>query len=149
MDNHEKWMNLAINQAIKAKEQQEVPVGAVIVRNGIVIAEAHNQSILLNDATAHAEILALRKAGENIKNYRLISSTLYVTLEPCAMCFGAMIHARIHRVVFGAYDYKTGVCGSCVDLNISQNFNHNINIIGGILEKESKNLLQTFFKLRR
>jgi len=146
---HEKWMELAIQQARLAEKIDEVPVGAVLVQDDQLIASAHNQPITNNDPTAHAEIQLLRKAGEKLNNYRLPNTTLYVTLEPCTMCLGAMIHARISRVVFGAYDEKTGVCGSCQDLSTSECFNHAIEIQGGVLADECKNLLQNFFKNRR
>mgnify|MGYP001370891774 CR=1 FL=1 len=149
MTDDEKWMNLAIKQAIKAEEKDEVPVGAVIVKNGVLLAEAHNQTISTNDATAHAEIQLLRAAGKKLKNYRQINSTIYVSLEPCAMCLGAMVHARISRIVFGAYDLKTGVCGSCSDLTNADFFNHKIHIKGGVLENKCSKLLQDFFKTRR
>ena len=149
MNNDEKWMTLAIKQAVKANTEGEVPVGAVIVKDGQLIAQAHNQPISTNDATAHAEIQLLRAAGNHQKNYRLIDTTLYVTLEPCAMCLGAMMHARIARIVFGASDPKTGVCGSHVDLSSESFFNHEMEISGGVLEKECKELLQSFFKSRR
>ena len=149
MTNDEKWMNLAIEQAIKAEKEGEVPIGAVLVKDGLLIAKAHNQPIIKSDATAHAEIQLLRKAGGKLQNYRLNGNTLYVTLEPCAMCIGAMMHARIERIVFGAYDSKTGVCGSCDDLTNVDYFKHKIDITGGILEKECKRILQSFFILRR
>jgi len=146
---HEKWMELAIQQALLAEKIDEVPVGAVLVQDDRLITSAHNQPISNNDPTAHAEIQLLRKAGEQLNNYRLPNTTLYVTLEPCTMCLGAMIHARVSKVVFGAYDEKTGVCGSCQDLSTSECFNHAIEIQGGVLADECKNLLQAFFKNRR
>ena len=149
MNKDEKWMQIALNEANLAMNENEIPVGAVLVKNGKLIAQSHNQPIRTNDPTAHAEIELLRKAGEQQKNYRLIGSTLYVTLEPCAMCFGAMIHARIKRIVFGASDPKTGVCGSCMNLNEENFFNHKISITSGILENESRELLRLFFKSRR
>ena len=149
MTDDEKWMSLAIKQAIKAEKEGEVPIGAILVKDGLLIAKAHNQPISTNDATAHAEIQLLRTAGKHQKNYRLIDTTIYVTLEPCAMCLGAMMHARIARMVFGASDPKTGVCGSCADLTTESFFNHEIEISGGVLEKECKELLQSFFKSRR
>ena len=149
MNNDEKWMKIAIKEAFKAKAEGEVPVGAVLVKDGQLIAQAHNQPISTNDATAHAEIQLLRAAGKYQKNYRLIDTTIYVTLEPCAMCLGAMMHARIARMVFGASDLKTGVCGSRTDLTTESFFNHQIQISGGVLEKECKELLQSFFKSRR
>jgi tRNA(adenine34) deaminase len=145
----ERWMVLAIEQAKKAEGLVEVPVGAVLVQDDKLITQAHNQPISTNDPTAHAEIELLRSAGKKLNNYRLPNTTLYVTLEPCTMCLGAIIHARIARVVFGAYDEKTGVCGSCIDLSTSKWFNHSIEIQGGVLADECKNLLQQFFKKRR
>ena len=146
MANDEKWMRIAIKEANLAMKKNEIPVGSVIVLNEKIIAQAHNQPIRNNDPTAHAEIQALRMAGKLQDNYRLGGSTLYVTLEPCAMCFGAMIHARIERVVFGAFDAKTGVCGSCMNLNKENFFNHKVSITGGVLENESSELLRLFFK---
>ena len=145
----EKWMALAIEQAKLAENIGEVPVGAVLVQNDQLIASAHNQPISNNDPTAHAEIQLLRVAGKQLNNYRFSDTILYVTLEPCTMCLGAMIHARVSRIVFGAYDQKTGVCGSCQDLSTSKCFNHSIETEGGILADECKQLLQKFFKKRR
>ena len=149
MNDDEKWMSISIQEALKAEVEGEVPVGAVLVKDGVLIAKAHNQSISTNDATAHAEIQLLRAAGKQLQNYRLNGTTLYVTLEPCAMCFGAMIHARIERIVFGAHDPKTGVCGSYEDLNNANSFKHKINITGGVSERKCSQLLHTFFKSRR
>jgi len=149
MSNDEKWMRIAIEEANLAMDKNEVPVGAVLVKNDTLIAQAHNKPITKNDPTAHAEIQLLRKAGEQQKNYRLPESTLYVTLEPCTMCFGAMVHARIDRIVYGASDPKTGVCRSRMNLNEENFFNHKISITSGILEKESSELLKLFFKSRR
>jgi tRNA(adenine34) deaminase len=149
MNKDERWMQIALNEANLAMNENEIPVGAVLVKNGKLIAQSHNQPIRTNDPTAHAEIQLLRKAGEQQKNYRLIGSTIYVTLEPCTMCFGAMVHARIERIVFGASDFKTGVCGSCMNLNKENFFNHKISITGGVLENESSELLKLFFKSRR
>jgi len=149
MNYDEKWMNLAIEQAIKAVDEDEVPVGAVLVKDGLLIAKAHNQPISTSDPTAHAEIQVLRKAGMKLQNYRLNDSTLYVTLEPCAMCLGAMMHARIARIVYGANDLKTGVCGSSENLINANCFNHKIHLISGILEDECKQLLKKFFSSRR
>ena len=145
----EKWMQFAIKEANLAKAKGEVPVGSILVQNNQIIAKAHNCPISKSDPTAHAEIEVLRKAGEKLNNYRLPKTTLYVTLEPCAMCLGAMIHARIERVVFGTSDPKSGVCGSTLNLSSESIFNHQISVIGGVLEHECKNILQSFFKLRR
>jgi len=149
MNNDEKWMKIAIKEAFKAKAEGEVPVGAVLVKDGQLIAQAHNQPISKNDPTAHAEIQLLRVAGMKLQNYRLTRTTLYVNLEPCAMCFGAMMHARISRLIFGAHDPKTGVCGSSLDLTTRNYFNNDIDINGGILENECSKVLQDFFKYRR
>jgi tRNA(adenine34) deaminase len=149
MNDDEKWMQIAISEANLAKSKNEIPVGAVLIQNNELIAQAYNQPISHNDPTAHAEIQVLRIAAKQQSNYRLVGSTIYVTLEPCAMCLGAMMHARIKRIVFGASDPKTGVCGSCANLTSEAFFNHRIAVLGGILEKESKEILQSFFKLRR
>ena len=149
MNEDEKWMKIAIFEANLAKSKDEIPVGAVLIQNNELIAQAHNQSISHNDPTAHAEIQVLRIAAKQQSNYRLVGSTIYVTLEPCAMCLGAMMHARIDRIFFGAYDPKTGVCGSCGDLSNANFFKHKIDIKGGILENDCKELLHSFFQLRR
>jgi tRNA(adenine34) deaminase len=149
MNEDETWMKIAIDEAHLAMDENEIPVGAVLVQNNKLITQAHNRPIKNNDPTAHAEIEVLRKAGEILHNYRLPKTTLYVTLEPCSMCLGAMIHARIERVVFGASDPKSGVCGSTIDLPSESIFNHQISVSGGVLEPECKNILQSFFKLRR
>ena len=149
MTSDEQWMALALQQAEKAETLGEVPVGAILVKDDIMVAKAHNQPISKHDASAHAEIELLRLAGRVMQNYRLTGTTLYVTLEPCAMCLGAMMHARVSRLVFAAYDPKTGVCGSRVDLSNEDCFNHEIQINGGVLESEAKQLLQDFFKSRR
>ena len=145
----EKWMRFAIKEANTAKDKGEVPVGAVLVKEGLLVAKAHNQPISSNDPTAHAEIQLLRIAGKKLSNYRLTSTTLYVTLEPCTMCLGAMIHARIERLVFGTSDPKSGVCGSTINLSSESIFNHQISVSGGVLEHECKNILQSFFKTLR
>ncbi|ALE02328.1 tRNA adenosine(34) deaminase TadA [Candidatus Pseudothioglobus singularis] len=145
----EKWMKFAIQEAEIAMEKGEVPVGSVLVHNNQIIAKAHNCPISKNDPSAHAEIEVLRKSGQKLLNYRLPKTTMYVTLEPCAMCLGAMIHARIERIVFGALDPKSGVCGSAANLLFEPFFNHKIEVNGGVLEQDCKKVLQSFFKLRR
>ena len=142
-------MRLALDLAKRAEAQNEVPVGAVIVHNDTLIAEAYNQSIADHDPTAHAEIVALRQAGQTLQNYRLCDTTLYVTLEPCAMCLGAMIHARIARLVFGAYDQKSGAVESAFSLFDQVHFNHQFKWQGGVLEQECSTMLSAFFKRRR
>ena len=149
MNNDEKWMKIAISEANLAINKGEIPVGAVLIQDGKLIAKAHNQPILNHDPTAHAEVEVLRKAGKKLKNYRLSKSTLYVTLEPCAMCLGAIMHARIERIVFGASDPKTGVCGSKADLTSETFFTHKLEVDGGVLEEENKEILQSFFQSRR
>jgi len=149
MNEDKKWMSLALEQARKAEEEGEVPVGSILVKDGLLIAKAHNQPISTNDATAHAEIQVLRAAGKELKNYRLTGTSLYVTLEPCAMCLGAIMHARVERVVFGAHDPKTGVCGSSENLMDANCFNHKINLVSGVLENECRQLLKNFFNSRR
>jgi tRNA(adenine34) deaminase len=149
MNEDEKWMQLAIQEAIEAEKDDEVPVGAVLVKDNILIAKAHNLNIANIDPSAHAEIEALRKGSSKLKNYRLSNCTLYVTLEPCAMCYGAIMNSRIKRIVFGAYDYKTGVCGSSIDLTKAKCFNHKVIIMGGVLNHQCSVILKKFFKSRR
>ena len=139
----------ALKEAHLAAYEDEVPVGAVLVHKGEIIARAHNQTITLNDPSAHAEILALRQAGTALANYRLLNTTLYVTLEPCLMCFGALVHARIDRLVFATPDPKTGVCGSKLDAQGLPISNHRFTIESGILAEESAALLSRFFQVRR
>jgi len=145
----EYWMQQAIELARKAASEDEVPVGAVLVKDSQFISNGWNQSIQNHDPSAHAEMVALRNAGKELKNYRLIGSTLYVTLEPCSMCVGAMIHARVNRLVFGAYDAKTGAAGSAINLINEQAHNHKIEVHGGVLEEDCKKLLQDFFRQKR
>ena len=149
MSDDEQWMSLAIKQALKAEAEGEVPVGAILVKDGLLIAKAHNQTISTNDATAHAEIQLIRTAGKKQENYRLTGTSLYVTLEPCAMCLGAMMHARIERIIYGAHDPKTGACGSSENLIDANCFNHTIDLVSGVLENECKQLLKKFFNSRR
>jgi len=144
------YMGLALEQARKAQACDEVPVGAVVVdAGGTVIGVGANAVISCSDPTAHAEIVALRQAAQALGNYRLPQATLYVTLEPCAMCLGAMFHARVARVVFGAYDPKTGACGSRLDLTEDGLINHHTDVVGGVMAGECGEILSTFFKQRR
>ena len=145
----QQFMRLAIEQAQLAAQLGEVPVGAVLVKDGQVISKAFNKPIANHDPSAHAEMLALREAALIEKNYRIPGSTLYVTLEPCAMCSGAMLHARIDRVVYGAPDPKTGTAGSVLDLFSSKQINHQTSVDGGIMSEECGQLLRDFFKERR
>jgi tRNA(adenine34) deaminase len=143
------FMQQAIEQAHLAAIAGDVPVGAVLVRDGQVISKAFNKPITNHDPSAHAEMLALRQAALAEQNYRLPGTTLYVTLEPCAMCAGAMLHARVDRIVFGAPDPKTGAAGSVVDLFAIKQINHQTSIEGGIMGDECGQLLKNFFKERR
>ena len=143
------FMQQALEMARLAAKAGEVPVGAVLVRDGQVIAGAFNQPITQHDPSAHAEMLALRAAAESERNYRLPGTTLYVTLEPCTMCAGAMLHARIDRVVFGAYDPKTGAAGSVMDVFSEKQINHQTEVHGGMMSEECGQLLRDFFKERR
>lgn len=143
------WMRQALDQAHKAWALGEVPVGAVIVKDGQVIATGFNQPIGTHDPTAHAEIMALRAAATILGNYRLPGCELYVTLEPCVMCSGAMLHARLARVVFGASDPKTGACGSIVNLFEQNQLNHHTQLTGGLMAQECGALLKDFFAERR
>ncbi|RWX53683.1 tRNA adenosine(34) deaminase TadA [Photobacterium chitinilyticum] len=145
----ELFMRRAIELAAKAEEEGEVPVGAVVVYNGQVIGEGWNRSIGQHDATAHAEIMALRQAGKVIQNYRLLEATLYVTLEPCPMCAAAMVHSRVGKVIYGACDLKTGAAGSVMNLLSYEQVNHHVACESGLLADECRAQLQAFFKRRR
>ncbi len=146
----EDWMRHALVLARKAWAQGEVPVGAVLIRDGAILSEGWNQPITLHDPSAHAEMLAMRSAGQVAGNYRLPGTTLYITLEPCLMCVGAMLHARVERVVFGAYDPKTGAAGSAFDLLQDSRHYHKVAAVqGGVLQEECAALLQAFFRERR
>ena len=144
------WMQLALAQAAQAQQLGEVPVGAVLVdAQGELLATGFNRTIIDHDPTAHAEVVALRAGAKQVQNYRLPGASLYVTLEPCAMCLGAMMHARLARVVFGATDPKTGVCGSVLNLALEKQLNHHTQVEGGVLAQECGDTLRQFFKERR
>ena len=145
----DKFMQLALEQARLAWAEGEVPVGAVVVKDGEVIAAGYNQPIGRHDPSAHAEIVALRAAAEKLGNYRLPGCELYVTLEPCIMCSGAMMHARLSRVVYAALDPKTGACGSVLNLFEEQRLNHHTEVAGGVMAEEASSLLKAFFAERR
>ncbi|CAM3810183.1 tRNA adenosine(34) deaminase TadA [Avibacterium endocarditidis] len=149
-DFDEKMMRYALSLADKAEALGEIPVGAVLVDDaGKIVAEGWNLSIIQHDPTAHAEIVALRQAGQAQQNYRLLNTTLYVTLEPCTMCAGAILHSRIKRLVFGAYDLKTGAVGSRFHFFDDYKMNHSLEITGGVLQEECSQKLSTFFQKRR
>jgi tRNA(adenine34) deaminase len=143
------FMQAALELARQAAAMDEVPVGALVVCDGEIVGRGFNHPVTRHDPTAHAEVMALRDAAARLDNYRLPGCTLYVTLEPCAMCAGAIMHARIGRVVFGARDPKTGVAGSVIDLFAEARLNHHAEIVGGVLEEECGNLLSSFFAARR
>jgi len=142
-------MRLALEEAEKSFSINEVPVGSIIVFDGKIIGRGHNQSIRNNDPTSHAEIEAIRNASKKINNYRLSGADIYTTLEPCAMCYGAIVHSRISNVFFGASDQKSGVCGSCEDLSEKKYFNHKPFITGQIMVNECSKILKDFFKTKR
>lgn len=143
------FMDIALKEAEQSIKINEVPVGALFVQDQTIIARAHNKTILLSDPTAHAEILAIREAGKKLQNYRLPGLTLYVSLEPCIMCMGALIHARIQRIVYGAQDFKWGGCGSVYHMENDPRLNHQIQVTGGICATECRNLIQSFFRHKR
>ena len=146
----ETHMLTAIGEAEKAGQMNEVPIGAAIVsKDGVILAQAHNQVITRKDTTAHAEILAVRHACRKAGNYRLPGMTLYVTVEPCPMCMGAIIHARVARLVFGALDMKWGAAGSLYNLAMDTRFNHRVEVVSGILERPCRQLMQDFFRSKR
>lgn len=144
--NKEKFMKEALKQAKKAYDKLEVPVGAVIVKDGKIIARAYNQKEEKNDTTNHAEILAIKKASKKLGSWRLIDCDMYVTLEPCSMCAGALIQSRIRKVYIGASDEKTGACGSVLNLLEDYKFNHKVEIEKGVLQEECENILKDFFR---
>ena len=146
---HEKWMKAAFREAEKAFEQDEVPIGAVVVQNGQIIGRGYNQCESLIDPTAHAEIIAITSAANTIKNWRLKDCQLYVTKEPCPMCAGALVNARINMVIFGMYDEKEGCCGSLYQLCRDNRFKHQLTVKGGIMEDPCTLIIHEFFKKQR
>ncbi len=145
----ETFMRAALEEAKLAFEEDEVPIGAVVVCDGRIIARAHNLREHLNDPTAHAEILAMRKAAEYLGGWRLFRCDLYVTVEPCPMCAGAIVQARIANLVYGTSDERAGCCGSVYNLTNEPKFNHKVNVVSGILQKECRELMSSFFKKKR
>lgn len=149
MDTPEAWMRAALEQARKGFDAGEVPVGAVVVIGGEIVGRGFNQPIGRSDPTAHAEILAMREAARAIGNYRLVDSTMYVTIEPCLMCVGAMVHARVATLVFGAPEPKAGAVVSSCRAHELPSLNHRIEVVGGVLEEEGRSIIQEFFRTRR
>ncbi|NNC97102.1 MAG: tRNA adenosine(34) deaminase TadA [Gammaproteobacteria bacterium] len=148
-NSHEHFMRRCIELAAQAEAEGEVPVGAVLVHQGEVIAEGYNRPISSHDPSAHAEMIALREAAKNFQNYRLADVTLYVTLEPCSMCAGAMVHARVAKLVYGTKDPRTGAAGSVFDLLNGEFLNHRVECIEGVLQEECSQQLKTFFQQKR
>ena len=145
----EQWMRQALTLARQAESLGEVPVGALLVKDDALVAEGYNQPIQNHDATSHAEVMALRNAGQVLNNYRLPDTTMYVTLEPCSMCVGAMIHARVRRVVYATSDPRTGALGGAFNLLQTETHNHVFEVTAGVMADESKEMLQQFFRARR
>ena len=148
-NDHVKWMKAAFREAEKAFEQDEVPIGAIVVKNGQIIGRGYNQRESLMDPTAHAEIIAITSAANTIKDWRLKDCQLYVTKEPCPMCAGALVNARINMVIFGMYDEKEGCCGSLYQLCRDNRFKHQLTVKGGIMEDACTLMIQEFFKKQR
>ncbi len=149
LDDDETWMRHALMLADRAQQQGEVPVGAVLVQQGRIVGEGWNRPIGLHDPSAHAEMIALRDGAQRLANYRVLDTTLYVTLEPCVMCAGAIVHARVSRLVFGAWDPKAGAVSSVYDVISNPRLNHRVEWQGGVLEAECAELLRSFFRSRR
>ena len=145
MDEHHRWMEFALQEAGKALREGEVPIGAVVVRDDRLIGRGRNQVERLKDPTAHAEILAIRAASQVAASWRLLDCTLYVTLEPCAMCAGGIVLARLKRLVFGAFDPKSGACGSVLSIVQQQGLNHHVEVVSGVLEVQCGSILKSFF----
>jgi len=146
---HEQWMNVALQEARRAFDEDEVPVGAIVVREGEIIGKGYNQIEHLQDPTAHAEMIAITAAANHLSSRRLENCTLYVTLEPCPMCAGAIVLARIPALVFGSYDSKAGACGTLYDIVEDRRLNHTVHVVGGMGDKESEALLKRFFVKKR
>lgn len=146
MEENIKFMKQALKEAQKSYDKEEIPVGAVIVKDGKIIARGHNLKETKNDTTNHAEIIAIKKASKKLKTWRLTGCTMYVTLEPCTMCAGALIHTRLDKVVIGTMDEKTGACGSVLNILEDYKFNHIVEVEKNVMETECKEILQNFFK---
>jgi len=149
MNQNEFYMNYALKEAEKAFDKNEIPVGCVIVFQNMLVAKAHNQVETLKDPTAHAEILCITSAAEYLQSKQLMGCSLYVTLEPCAMCAGALVNAKIENVFFGAFDVKSGACGSVFNITNNNSLNHKCNVLGGVLDVSCRELLKSFFEIRR
>jgi len=149
MTQHEIYMNYAFKEAEKAFDKEEIPIGCIIVFQNTIIAKAHNLVETLKDPTAHAEIIAITSAAEYLQSKQLVGCTLYITLEPCAMCAGAVVLSKIENLFFGAYDVKSGACGSVLNITNNKSLNHNCNVLGGVMDEKCKEILKSFFEIRR
>lgn len=149
MNHNELYMGYAIKEAEKAFEKDEIPVGCIIIFNNTIIAKAHNMVESLKDPTAHAEILAITSASEYLQSKQLMGCSMYVTLEPCVMCAGAIVHSKIENVFFGAFDNKSGACGSVFNITNNKSLNHKCNVLGGILDVKCGSILKSFFDVKR
>lgn len=149
LDSHIGWMTHAIELARRSERSDEVPVGAVVVAGDRIVGEGWNQPISLSDPTAHAEIIALRQAANELNNYRLVDCTLYVTIEPCTMCAGALVHARVKRLVFGALEARAGAVVSSAEVLNNPNLNHKVEVVSGVLAEECGELVRSYFQLKR
>lgn len=149
MSEHERWIEEALDEARRAGDRGEVPVGAAVVHDGAIVGRGGNRTETLQDPTAHAEMIAIREAAEHLGSWRLLGATLYVTLEPCAMCAGATVLARLDRIVYGAADPKAGMCGSLADIPRDARLNHRVEVVAGVRAGECGDLLREFFRARR
>ncbi|MBN8570930.1 MAG: tRNA adenosine(34) deaminase TadA [Ignavibacteria bacterium] len=149
MNTQELWMKYAFKEAERAYEENEVPIGCIITFQNTIIAKAHNQVETLKDPTAHAEIIAITSAAEYLQSKQLIGCNMYVTLEPCPMCAGAIVMAKIDNLFFGAFDNNIGGCGSAFNITSNEKMNHNVNVYGGIMDKECAGILKSFFEVKR
>lgn len=149
MNQNEYYMNYAFKEAERAFKKDEVPVGCIIVFQNLIIAKAHNMVESLKDPTAHAEILAITSASEYLQSKQLIGCSMYVTLEPCVMCAGAIVLSKIENIFFGAFDFKSGACGSVVNITNSDSLNHKCNVLGGVMDVKCRDILKSFFEVRR
>ena len=149
MTEHKKWMQYAYREAEIAYESEEIPVGCIIVFQGTIIAKTHNMVETLKDPTAHAELIAITSGAEYLQSKQLVGCSMYVTLEPCTMCAGAIVLSKMENLYFGAYDTKSGACGSVTNVTNSKSLNHKCNVLGGIMDTECEGILKSFFQVRR
>ncbi len=149
MTQHEIYMNYAFKEAEKAFDKEEIPIGCIIVFQNTIIAKAHNLVETLKDPTAHAEIIAITSAAEYLQSKQLVGCSMYITLEPCVMCAGAIVLSKMENLFFGAYDVKSGACGSVFNITNNKSLNHNCNVLGGVMDEKCKEILKNFFEIKR